>query len=182
MLQFFYQGLALQLSSYLFQTLQEKLCRQCRRRGCSQVGWNHSSGFEAEAVFDQEFINAGVWLWETADVVITYQECFATDTDRNTLCYRTYTGQVVLLHEGEFSHLAWVQIDRKSGGFGDLNYPLISDITKSISNHMGGLFIKDEEGAIEHSTINNFVIGRSIDETMRTLQVSLLCGKLLRNL
>ncbi|RWW46136.1 hypothetical protein BHE74_00047961 [Ensete ventricosum] len=33
----------------------------------------------------------------------------------------------------EFSHLAWVQTDRKSGGLGDLKYPLISDVTKSIS-------------------------------------------------
>ncbi|RWW19999.1 hypothetical protein GW17_00015912 [Ensete ventricosum] len=32
-----------------------------------------------------------------------------------------------------FSHLAWVQTDRKSGGLGDLKYPLISDVTKSIS-------------------------------------------------
>ncbi|KAL6575106.1 hypothetical protein OROMI_012391 [Orobanche minor] len=32
-----------------------------------------------------------------------------------------------------FSHLAWVQTDRKSGGLGDLKYPLVSDVTKSIS-------------------------------------------------
>ncbi|XP_065010166.1 2-Cys peroxiredoxin BAS1-like, chloroplastic [Musa acuminata AAA Group] len=80
-----------------------------------------------------------------------------------------------------FSHLAWVQTDRKSGGLGDLNYPLISDITKSISKSYGvlipdqvialrGLFIIDKEGVIQHSTINNLAIGRSVDETMRTLQ------------
>lgn len=33
----------------------------------------------------------------------------------------------------QFSHLAWVQTDRKSGGLGDLKYPLVSDVTKSIS-------------------------------------------------
>ncbi|KAJ4885794.1 hypothetical protein Rs2_25542 [Raphanus sativus] len=80
-----------------------------------------------------------------------------------------------------FSHLAWVQTDRKSGGLGDLNYPLISDVTKSISKSFGvlihdqgialrGLFIIDKEGVIQHSTINNLGIGRSVDETMRTLQ------------
>ncbi|XP_024012510.1 2-Cys peroxiredoxin BAS1-like, chloroplastic isoform X1 [Eutrema salsugineum] len=80
-----------------------------------------------------------------------------------------------------FSHLAWVQTDRKSGGLGDLNYPLVSDITKSISKSFGvlipdqgialrGLFIIDKEGVIQHSTINNLGIGRSVDETMRTLQ------------
>ena len=34
-----------------------------------------------------------------------------------------------------------------------------------------GLFIIDKEGIIQHSTINNLAIGRSVDETMRTLQV-----------
>ncbi|BFG15515.1 hypothetical protein CerSpe_017890 [Prunus speciosa] len=38
-----------------------------------------------------------------------------------------------------FSHLAWVQTDRKSGGLGDLNYPLIYDVTKSISKSYGVL-------------------------------------------
>jgi len=34
-----------------------------------------------------------------------------------------------------------------------------------------GLFIIDKEGIIQHSTINNLGIGRSVDETKRTLQV-----------
>uniref|UniRef100_A0A453BYD9 thioredoxin-dependent peroxiredoxin n=1 Tax=Aegilops tauschii subsp. strangulata TaxID=200361 RepID=A0A453BYD9_AEGTS len=33
-----------------------------------------------------------------------------------------------------------------------------------------GLFIIDKEGVIQHSTINNLGIGRSVDETLRTLQ------------
>ncbi|MQM08103.1 hypothetical protein Taro_040950 [Colocasia esculenta] len=98
---------------------------------------NPAPDFEAEAVFDQEFI--------------------------------------------KFSHLAWVQTDRKSGGLGDLKYPLVSDVTKSIAKSYGvlipsqgialrGLFIIDKEGVIQHSTINNLAIGRSVDETLRTLQ------------
>lgn len=39
----------------------------------------------------------------------------------------------------QFSHLAWIQTDRKSGGLGDLQYPLISDVTKSISKSYGVL-------------------------------------------
>jgi hypothetical protein len=39
----------------------------------------------------------------------------------------------------QFSHLAWVQTDRKSGGLGDLKYPLVSDVTKSISKAFGVL-------------------------------------------
>ena len=35
--------------------------------------------------------------------------------------------------DSEFSHLAWIQTDRKAGGVGDLNYPLVSDIKKTLS-------------------------------------------------
>jgi hypothetical protein len=34
-----------------------------------------------------------------------------------------------------------------------------------------GLFIIDKEGVVQHATINNLAFGRSVDETMRTLQV-----------
>lgn len=43
----------------------------------------------------------------------------------------------------QFSHLAWVQTDRKSGGLGDLKYPLVSDVTKSISK-LFGVLIPDQ--------------------------------------
>jgi alkyl hydroperoxide reductase subunit AhpC len=33
----------------------------------------------------------------------------------------------------QFSHLAWIQTDRKLGGLGELRYPIVSDITKKIS-------------------------------------------------
>ncbi|KAG5043945.1 hypothetical protein JHK87_007860 [Glycine soja] len=70
---------------------------------------------------------------------------------------------------------------KKSGGLGHLKYPLVSDITKSTSKSYGvlipdqgialrGLFIIDKEGVIQHSTINNLAIGRSVDETKITLQ------------
>ena len=80
-----------------------------------------------------------------------------------------------------FSHLAWVQTDRKAGGLGDLKYPLISNVRKGISKSynvliadqgiaLRGLFIIDKEGVIQHSTINNLAIGHSVDETLPTLQ------------
>lgn len=83
--------------------------------------------------------------------------------------------------DSEFSHLAWIQADRKSGGVGDLNYPLVSDIKKEISTAynvldpdagiaLRGLFIIDKDGVIQHATINNLAFGRSVDETLRVLQ------------
>lgn len=44
-----------------------------------------------------------------------------------------------------------------------------------------GLFIIDKEGIIQHATINNLAIGRSVDETMRTLQVFIFKSKDLKH-
>lgn len=35
--------------------------------------------------------------------------------------------------DSKFSHLAWIQTDRKAGGLGDLTYPLIADIRKTMA-------------------------------------------------
>ena len=82
--------------------------------------------------------------------------------------------------DSEFSHLAWVQTDRKEGGLGDIAYPIVSDLKKQISEAYGvlneegvalrGLFIIDREGVVQHATINNLAFGRSVDETLRVLQ------------
>jgi peroxiredoxin (alkyl hydroperoxide reductase subunit C) len=83
--------------------------------------------------------------------------------------------------DSEFSHLAWIQTDRKQGGIGDINYPLVSDIKKEISTAynvldpeagvaLRGLFVIDKEGLIQHATVNNLSFGRSVEETLRTLK------------
>jgi alkyl hydroperoxide reductase subunit AhpC len=62
----------------------------------------------------------------------------------------------------QFSHLAWVQTDRKSGGLGDLKYPLISDVTKSISKAFGVLipdqvlFPATAYSSLDSSTVESF--------------------------
>lgn len=83
--------------------------------------------------------------------------------------------------DSEFAHLAWIQTERKQGGIGDINYPLISDLSKEISKayevldeNAGvaarGLFIIDTEGNVQQITINNLSCGRSVDETLRNLK------------
>ena len=82
--------------------------------------------------------------------------------------------------DSEYCHLAWIQTDRKSGGLGDLAYPLLADKKKEIlqaydvENEDGvalrALFIIDPDGVVQHSTINNLAFGRNVDETLRVLQ------------
>lgn len=81
--------------------------------------------------------------------------------------------------DSEFSHLTWIKTPRKDGGLGDLKYPLVSDLNKSISRDFGvlleggvalrGLFLIDREGIVRHITINDLPIGRSVDEALRVL-------------
>jgi alkyl hydroperoxide reductase subunit AhpC len=81
--------------------------------------------------------------------------------------------------DSEYSHLAWIKTPRKDGGLGDLKYPLIADLNKSISRDYGvlleggvalrGLFLIDREGVVRHITINDLPLGRSVEEALRVL-------------
>nr|XP_043634324.1 2-Cys peroxiredoxin BAS1, chloroplastic-like [Erigeron canadensis] len=160
------------------------------KAGLPLVG-NVAPDFEAEAVFDQEFINVKLsdYIGKKYVILFFYPLDFTfvcpteitAFSDRYAEFESINTEVLGVSVDSVFSHLAWVQTDRKSGGLGDLNYPLVSDVTKSISKAFNvliedqgialrGLFIIDKEGVIQHSTINNLAIGRSVDETLRTLQ------------
>lgn len=78
-------------------------------------------------------------------------------------------------------HLAWIKTPRKRGGLGYMQIPIVADVTKEIAARYGvlkkdvgialrGLFIITPEGIVEHITMNNFPVGRSVEEALRTLQ------------
>ena len=81
--------------------------------------------------------------------------------------------------DSKFSHLAWIRMPRSEGGLGGLKYPLVSDITKSISADYGvlleggvalrGTFLIDKAGVLRHALINDLPLGRNIDETVRMI-------------
>ncbi|KAE9465634.1 hypothetical protein C3L33_02458, partial [Rhododendron williamsianum] len=152
---------------------------------------NLAPDFEAEAVFDQEFIKVKLsdYIGKKYVILFFYPLDFTFVCPTEITAFSDRFGEFEKLNteilgvsiDSVFSHLAWVQTERKSGGLGDLKYPLVSDVTKSISKSydvlipdqgiaLRGLFIIDKEGIIQHATINNLAIGRSVDETMRTLQ------------
>jgi peroxiredoxin 2/4 len=83
--------------------------------------------------------------------------------------------------DSPYSHLAWIQTDRATGGVGELAYPLVSDLTRQISCDYGVLvpevgmalrasFVIDRSGILQHLSINNFGFGRSVDETLRIVR------------
>lgn len=81
--------------------------------------------------------------------------------------------------DSHFTHLAWTEKPQAEGGIAGLAYPLASDLSKQVATDynilaadvaLRGLFIIDPEGIVQHATINNLAVGRSVDETLRVLQ------------
>ncbi|HAC65090.1 MAG TPA: peroxiredoxin [Cyanothece sp. UBA12306] len=157
--------------------------------GCLRVG-QLAPEFTATAVVDQEFQTKKLSGYRGKYVVLFFYPLdftFVCPTEITAFSDRyeefssINTEVLGVSVDSEFSHLAWIQTDRKEGGVGDVAYPLISDIKREISTAynvldpdagvaLRGLFIIDKEGYIQHSTINNLSFGRSVDETLRTLK------------
>ncbi len=157
--------------------------------GCLRVGQSAPT-FTTTAVVDQEFKTIKlsdylgkyvVMFFYPLDFTFVCPTEVTAFSDRHDEFSRLDAEVLGVSVDSEFSHLAWIQTDRKSGGVGDLNYPLVSDLKKEISAAynvlepeagiaLRGLFIIDREGVIQHMTVNNLAFGRNVDETLRTLQ------------
>jgi peroxiredoxin 2/4 len=93
--------------------------------------------------------------------------------------------------DSHFSHWKWLQTEPKEGGIKGVKYPLVSDLSKTISENFDvlagdyeysedgeikyngspmayrGLFLIDKEGVVRHQTVNDMPLGRSVSETLR---------------
>lgn len=83
--------------------------------------------------------------------------------------------------DSHFSHHAWLNTPKSEGGIEGVNYPLVSDINKTIARDydvlipgagiaLRGAFLIDKEGIVRHQTINDLPLGRNIDEYTRLLE------------
>ena len=99
--------------------------------------------------------------------------------------------------DSHFSHLKWKELDINNGGIGNVQYPLLSDLDKSISRSydvllgtkdayvetddgewkttvdggvsLRGSFLIDENGVVRHEIKNDLPLGRNIDEMIRLI-------------
>jgi peroxiredoxin (alkyl hydroperoxide reductase subunit C) len=90
----------------------------------------------------------------------------------------------------EFCHLAWLRTPKAQGGIAGISYPIVADTNKTIADAYGvlagdyveaeagvsvegelvayrGLFLIDRAGVVQHVTVNNMPLGRSVDEVLR---------------
>jgi peroxiredoxin (alkyl hydroperoxide reductase subunit C) len=82
--------------------------------------------------------------------------------------------------DSAYCHLAWLKTSSKTGGIEGVTYPLLADTTKEIARSFGvlkeeegiayrGLFLIDKNGVVRHELINDFPLGRSVEEALRIL-------------
>ena len=93
----------------------------------------------------------------------------------------------------EQSHWGWLQMDKEKGGIKGITYPIVADTSKTISANFGvlagdyeldendnmhatgpmiayrGLFLIDKKGIVQHQIVNNFPLGRNVDEALRMI-------------
>jgi peroxiredoxin (alkyl hydroperoxide reductase subunit C) len=91
----------------------------------------------------------------------------------------------------EESHWGWLQVAKNKGGIQGVTYPIVADTDKTISEAFGvlageyeydmdgkltatgpmiayrGLFLIDKNGVVMHQLVNNFPLGRNVDEALR---------------
>ena len=91
------------------------------------------------------------------------------------------------------SHWGWLQVPKDKGGIQGVNYPLVADQSKTITENFGvlfgdyfvnendeleadgpmiafrGLFLIDKEGIVQHQLVNNLPLGRNVDEAIRMI-------------
>ena len=82
--------------------------------------------------------------------------------------------------DSHFSHLAWRNTPRDQGGLGNIQYPLVADLSKQIARDydvltdetvaLRGLFLIDQKGVVRHQVVNDLPLGRSVDEALRMVQ------------
>lgn len=81
--------------------------------------------------------------------------------------------------DSHFTHLAWKRMPYKYGGIGNVQFPIVADLTKSIAERYGvvvnesvamrGTFITDQNGVVRFQQVNDLALGRNIDEILRTI-------------
>jgi alkyl hydroperoxide reductase subunit AhpC len=106
--------------------------------GCLRVG-QAAPDFTATAVFDQGFKTIKLSDYRGKYVVLFFYPLdftFVCPTEITAFSdqvseFASINTEILGVSvDSEFAHLAWIQTERKSGGVGDVAYPLVSDLKK----------------------------------------------------
>lgn len=146
--------------------------------------------FRAQAVVDGDFRSvqlsdfAGQYLvlfFYPLDFTFVCPTELTAFSDRMDEFRALNTAVVGVSTDSQFSHLAWIDTPRRSGGLGGLAYPLLADFNKTMARDYGvlleeegvalrGLFLIDPKGVLRQMSVNDLPVGRSVDETLRLVR------------
>jgi peroxiredoxin 2/4 len=102
--------------------------------------------------------------------IIAFNNRLKDFQDRNTVV-------VSVSGDNEFTHLAWKNTAIDKGGVGNLQFPMVADLSHAIARNydvlyneevaLRGTFLIDRSFVIRHQVINDLPLGRNIDEAVR---------------
>lgn len=93
--------------------------------------------------------------------------------------FKTRNTEVIAVSvDSHFTHLAWKNTPVNNGGIGQVQFPMVADLTKSIARDydvlienagvaLRGTFLIDKDGVVRHQLINDLPLGRNIEEAIR---------------
>jgi peroxiredoxin (alkyl hydroperoxide reductase subunit C) len=150
----------------------------------------HAPAFKAKAVVEKKIVNDfSLHLFKGKYIVLFFYPLdftFVCPTELHAFQekleeFEKRNAQVIGCSvDSTYSHLAWLNTPKHKGGIEGVDYPLISDVNKTIARDYDvlipeegiayrGLFLIDREGIIRHQVVNDLPLGRSVDEALRIL-------------
>ncbi len=93
--------------------------------------------------------------------------------------FKTRGAEVIAVSvDSHFTHLAWKNTAVNKGGIGNVQFPMVADLTKQIARDydvlienagvaLRGTFLIDKQGVVRHQLVNDLPLGRNIEEAIR---------------
>jgi peroxiredoxin 2/4 len=145
-------------------------------------------GFSLEQYLGKKFV---VFFFYPADFTFVCPTELVAFQDRIKEFEERNVAVVGCSVDSQFSHWKWLQTELNQGGIKGVKYPLVADLSKTISENYDvlagnydysetgdvtfkgspmayrGLFLIDKKGIVRHQTVNDMPLGRSVSETLR---------------
>lgn len=145
-------------------------------------------GFSLEQYLGKKDV---VFFFYPADFTFVCPTELLAFQDRLDEFYERNVAVVACSVDSKYSHWKWLQTEQNQGGIKGVTYPLVSDLSKTISENFDvlageynylengdavftgkpeayrGLFLIDKKGIIRHQVVNDMPLGRSVSETLR---------------
>uniref|UniRef100_A0A915HMC1 thioredoxin-dependent peroxiredoxin n=1 Tax=Romanomermis culicivorax TaxID=13658 RepID=A0A915HMC1_ROMCU len=157
--------------------------------GIARIG-KPAPDFECQAVVDNDFKTVKLSDYKGKYVVLFfYPRDFTFVCPTEIIAYSDRSPEfkaigcelIACSTDSHFSHFAWIQQPRKTGGLGEMKIPVLADATHKITKDYGcyseegglayrALYIIDAKGILRQITINDLPVGRDVDETLRLVQ------------